>query len=216
MNFTYRPLVWTGPCTPDDQRKSRWTFRAGWADTVDRLDYEILHLNGSACVLEADFREQDLRMDGMLRANARQPEFPGVKISFNTPRMGRLEYATDTHELWQHNVRAIALSLEALRAVDRYGTTSGRQQYTGFKAIGSGATPMPGPMSKQDAAQFIATHADPLGGGRQTIVAQLLAGNLNGAYRRAAQRLHPDAAGGSTELFQRLQEARRILEGAGS
>jgi curved DNA-binding protein CbpA len=33
------------------------------------------------------------------------------------------------------------------------------------------------------------------------------------AYRLAAKRLHPDA-GGSTEDFQKLQEAKRILDEA--
>lgn len=211
ITFTYRPLVWTGPRTPVEQRRSRWTFKASWQDTLTKLDTELYYLDASAAVIEADFRERDIRRDGLPRGDARQPDFPGVKISFNTPHLGRLQYETDTHEFWQHNVRGIALGLEALRAVDRYGITSGQQQYTGFRAIGAGATAMPPrPMSRQDAAQFIATHADPVGGGRPAIVEQLLAGNL-AAYKPAARRLHPDA-GGSTELFQRLQEARRVLD----
>lgn len=32
------------------------------------------------------------------------------------------------------------------------------------------------------------------------------------AYRRAARRLHPDQPGGSTAAFQRLQEAKRVLD----
>lgn len=214
MNFTYRPLVWTGPRTPPGQRRSRYIFRAGWSDTLTKLDYEIWYLDGTQAAIEADFRESDLRKDGMPRADARQPDFPGVKISFNTPAHGRLEYATDAYEFWQHNVRAIALSLEALRAVDRYGTTSGRQQYTGFRAIGAGATPMGSgrePMTRATAANFIALHADPVGGGRPAIVTQLLAGNL-AAYKTAARRLHPDVDGGSAELFKRLQEAKAVLE----
>jgi hypothetical protein len=47
---------------------------------------------------------------------------------------------------WQHNVRAIALGLEALRKVDRYGITRRGEQYAGWKAlpagIGIGATHM--------------------------------------------------------------------------
>lgn len=201
-DFVYRPLVWTGPRTPWDQRKSRYIFLAGWGDTVDLLGREIDYLDGTQCVLEADFREGDLRRDGLPRANARRPEFPGVKVSFNTPRLGRLEYATDAYELWQHNVRAIALSLEALRAVDRYGTTSGRQQYTGFRALGAGPTAMPAaaPMGPVDAREFIRLHS---GMG--------LRGDDRDRYRAAARRLHPDA-GGSTADFQRLQEAKRVLD----
>lgn len=212
ISFVYRPLIWTGPRTPAHQRRSRYTFKAGWSTTLNKLSYEIDQLRGTEVVFEADFREQDLRQDGMPRANARQPEFPGVKISFNTPNLGRLEYATDAYEFWQHNVRAIALSLEALRAVDRYGTTSGRQQYTGFKAIG-GDTAMPGRsrMTRDEAAQFIAEHQP---SGDPALVKSLILSadeRLSLWYRFAARRLHPDV-GGSTELFQRLQEAKAVLD----
>ncbi len=46
----------------------------------------------------------------------------------------RLVYATDACEFWQHNVRSIALGLEALRAVDRYGISRRGEQYAGFRA----------------------------------------------------------------------------------
>jgi hypothetical protein len=52
-------------------------------------------------------------------------------------KVERLVFATDAYEDWQHNVRAIALTLEALRAVDRYGTTGGRQ-YAGFRQLTAG------------------------------------------------------------------------------
>lgn len=44
----------------------------------------------------------------------------------------RIVYATDICVLWKHNVRSIALGLESLRAVDRYGITKRGQQYAGF------------------------------------------------------------------------------------
>lgn len=198
MMATYRPLVWAGPRTPADQRRSRYQFKAGWSNTLDLLDRELAQLDASEVVIEADFREQDLRVDGMPRANARQPEFPGVKISFNAPGIGRVEYGTDTYELWQHNVRAIALSLEALRAVDRYGTTTGRQQYTGFKAIG--ATPA--------VAKLTAAVA------RDTLLA--LVGEVDGdntdraLYRRAVKVAHPDH-GGTRAAWDQLQAIKAVL-----
>lgn len=54
-----------------------------------------------------------------------------------TQQQGRMVLATDTYEHWQANVRAIALTLEALRAVDRYGATQGRQ-YAGFQQLTAG------------------------------------------------------------------------------
>ena len=130
MLATFRPLPrWPYPETRD--RRSRYTFKAGWADTLELLEYEIGRLGGHDVILGAAFREEDLRLDGMPRSNAREPWHPGIEISFDTPK-GRLVYATDVCEYWQHNVRSIALGLEALRAVDRFGITRHGEQYAGF------------------------------------------------------------------------------------
>lgn len=47
--------------------------------------------------------------------------------------LSRLVYATDACVLWRHNVRSIALGLEALRAVDRFGISRRGEQYAGFR-----------------------------------------------------------------------------------
>ncbi len=57
-----------------------------------------------------------------------------VAIQAATDPAKRLVYATDVCDFWQHNVRSIALGLEALRAVDRYGISRRGQQYAGFRA----------------------------------------------------------------------------------
>lgn len=81
--------------------------------------------------------EWDLRQDGQPRANVRAHVHPGVELSFKSREHGQLTYATDQFTEWQDNVRAIALSLEALRAVERYGVSKGRQ-YTGFALLEAG------------------------------------------------------------------------------
>lgn len=43
-------------------------------------------------------------------------------------------YGTDCCVFWEHNVRSIALGLQALRAVDRYGISRRGEQYAGFRA----------------------------------------------------------------------------------
>lgn len=135
MDVTFRALPhWPHPETPSHQRRSRWTFKASYMDTLWKLEYEVGMLGGRDVVLGAGFRERDIRLDGMPRSDARQPDHPGVEISFDSDH-GRLTYATDTCDLWQHNVRSIALGLEALRAVDRYGITQSGQQYAGFVAL---------------------------------------------------------------------------------
>jgi hypothetical protein len=137
---TFRPLlVWPHQSTPDWERRGRLTFRAGWDDTVSRLMAEIGLLDGSDILIGAGLSADDIRQDGLPRANARQPLHPGVEVSFNAKR-GRLVYATDVCDFWQHNVRSIALGLEALRAVNRYGITRKGEQYAGFLQIAAGET----------------------------------------------------------------------------
>jgi hypothetical protein len=136
--YVVRPTgAWLEPATPASKRRSRYTFKASWSDTIDLLERELRHLRARDVVLQLDVQERDIRMDGMLRANA-TPQHPGVRISFESVH-GPLTYATDSCAYWQHNVRSIALGLEALRAVDRYGVTKRGEQYAGWKALPAGA-----------------------------------------------------------------------------
>lgn len=57
-----------------------------------------------------------------------------VALQAATDPAKRLVYATDACQFWQHNVRSIALGLEALRAVDRFGISRRGEQYAGFRA----------------------------------------------------------------------------------
>jgi hypothetical protein len=135
---TFRPLaVWPHPSTQAWERRGRSTFRAGWDDTVNLILDEIDRRDGSDVIIGAGLSPDDIRIDGLPRANARQPLHPGVEVSFNT-RQGRLVFATDVCEYWQHNVRSIGLGLEALRAVDRYGITRKGEQYAGFAQLAAG------------------------------------------------------------------------------
>lgn len=189
MKATFRPLRWSGPTTPAHQRRSRWTFKAAWSDTLDLLDRELVYLDARNVVIEADFREQDIRLDGMPRSNARQPVHPGVRIAFES-KHGPLVYATDSCENWQHNVRSIALGLEALRAVDRYGVTKRGEQYTGWKAIEAGYGAV---TTVEEARQLLDSY---------------------GGEAAALKATHPDY-GGDRAAFDGVQAARRLLAAAG-
>ena len=136
MRATFRAIPdWPHPVT--DPRRSRWTFKASWGETLELLEYEIGRLDGRDVVIGAGFRLGDIRPDGMPRSDARAPSHPGIEISFDS-HFGRLTYSTDVCEYWQHNVRAIALGLEALRAVDRHGISRRGQQYAGFAQLTAG------------------------------------------------------------------------------
>ena len=111
-------------------------FKAGYADTLRHIEKELKHLGYRELVVQAGFRS--VRQDGWPYSSAR-PDHPGVIIQF---RRGAdiLTFCALEYKTFEANMRAIALSLEALRAVDRYGVVKG-QQYNGFKQLAAAPEP---------------------------------------------------------------------------
>lgn len=204
---TFRPIhAWPGAMTPPDRRSAGWQFKAGWSSTIELLGRELRALNARDIVLQLDLTERDLRLDGLPRANAR-PGHPGVILALEAPKVGPLQFACDTYRWWETNVRAIALTLQALRAVERYGAVKTGEQYRGWAALPPPpSNPGNGRMTVEEAARFITKHA-----GHPLHWDDILRGGHDSYYRDAARRLHPDA-GGDVALFQQLQEAKRVLD----
>lgn len=203
----FRPIQqWPGDLT---RSRRRSPFEATLSATQDLLTRELRALNAKTVVIQLAIGEMDLRNDGLPRASSR-PEHPGVILSLESP-YGPLSYPCDQFGDWQSNLRAIALALEALRKVDRYGVTKNGEQYKGWRQLGAGGT-----TSKDEAAYFIARSAWPnereenLREWYRRLVFE--PDMLTKTYRLAATKLHPDA-GGQAADFQRLQEARATLAG---
>jgi hypothetical protein len=205
LRYTTRPLSDRTWLRPDSARK-RAQFDATWSKTLQQLEREIEWLKGRDVVIEVDVREQDIRLDGMLRATARA-ETPAVVVAFESAKHGPMLYRADAYAHswsnrpgWQENVRAIALTLEALRAVDRYGATETGQQYTGFKAIGGGSAiaTEPPTMTSAVATELIRSYA-PAGV------------PLDKAWRHAIKATHPDTNGGDATAWHRVEVAGRVL-----
>lgn len=203
--MTVAPIrQWPGELT---RNRSRSLFKAGLSDTLDLLDREIWHLcdtrsqRMSAELLIAIPAGDLWRLDGKPRANA-VAEHPGVIFSLES-KHGHLSYPCDTFTTWQDNLRAIALALEALRKVDRYGVTKRGEQYRGFMAIE--ATAAPGGFDSADAAwTFLEGIVD--GWAFRDEPARLL---------RGAKRItHPDS-GGTAAQFQRVSLAEAKLREEG-
>lgn len=214
MDVRFRPWTWVGPGTPPDKRRSRYTFKAEWSATLDLLDRELYMIGASDIVIECGLREQDIRTDGWPKQKYNQPEHPGVRLSFAS-KFGPLQYATDTFETLAANLRAIALSLEALRKIDRYGVSRRGEQYTGWKALPAGSTPAPPPpaMSREDAITTILRLAKWSVGDPLNRAGLIRPGDLRDTIFARARRLaHPDT-GGSDEEFKLYQQAERVLMG---
>lgn len=182
IEVRFRPIaIWPHGSTPAHARRSRWVFKAPWSSTLELLDKELRLLGAREITIGCGLREQDIRLDGWPRSGAREPVHPGVEISFDG-KHGPLVYATDVCARWEHNVRAIGLGLEALRAVDRHGITRRGEQYAGFKALTSG-----GP-SRERGEALIREY---------------------GSERAALMATHPDH-GGDPADFADVQAARKV------
>lgn len=154
-------------------------FKAPYQATINLLERETRELGARRVIVELAIRESDLRLDGQPYADTR-PEHPGVTVAFDS-RHGPLKYTADKFATWQENLRAIALGLEALRKVDRYGMTSRGEQYAGWKALPSGE-----PQLRERGAELIREH---------------------GSVKAALMATHPDH-GGDPSDFDAVQAAR--------
>lgn len=105
-------------------------------------------------------------------------------------------------EILHGMARAIALSLTALRAVDRYGVSRRGEQYTGWQALPAEAS-----LTLDKAAAWLASHVDDI---RPADVIRDPAARLR-AYRAAARAHHPDR-GGKADLFDLATQARELLD----
>ena len=131
MDFTHRPIeTWPGPMTA---HRVRSPFFASWGSTMKLLERELRFLGAKKVVLQEALLNQDIRLDRKPKANAKAAH-PGVILSFDS-KHGPLNYPCDRFDSWDDNVRAIALSLEHLRAVDRYGVTRSGEQYRGWARL---------------------------------------------------------------------------------
>jgi len=197
LNAVFRPVdQWPGKQTPPSNRRSG-KFKAAYSKTLDLLERELAYLRAKDVVIQAYFAPSEIRNDGWPKSSAR-PAQPGVILSFDAGKEA-YSYPCDTFIDWEDNLRAIALSLEALRAVDRYGVTRGREQYQGFRRLGA-----PASIDSKVAAEQFLTQYSGLG-------IDDIRRDLDGAYRVAARKLHPDQ-GGSHDLFVALQNHYRVLQ----
>lgn len=192
---------------PDRLRRSRATsqFKASWSSTMDLLNRELRMLGAKNVTMQMALTEGEIRLDGRPRANAR-PQHPGVILACDS-KHGPLTWTVDTYDHWQDNIRAIALALQALRAVDRYGVTDKGQQYRGFKELPKPADAPPTFHTKLDAREFLREKAGGLTGVRSD----------DELIRAAEKATHPDTGGvtASAKDFADVEWAKEVLRSDG-
>lgn len=137
----------------------------------------------------------ELRLDGMPRSGQRRISDAGVTVYFE--RGGEdLVLACDLYENVEDNIRALALVVESMRRVERYGGDRMMERvFTGFARI-------EGPKADREEPWW-----EVLGLTRDTAIIVVEA-----TYRSLAKKLHPDGGGSETamaRLNKAIQEARK-------
>lgn len=200
LQARFVPLVESQPTT---KNRKRAPFRVSYQFRLDLLEAELKKLGATDIVIQAQFEAREIRNDGWPRSTAR-PKGPAIVLSFKSSK-GPLSFPCDTYTDWEDNLYAIALSLEALRAVDRYGVTQRAEQYRGWTQLPPPAEPKAF-ANNLEASAWLARTAGVVDG------RPLVGDALRKAIRIAAKLLHPDS-GGSAEAFHHLQDAVRLLRG---
>jgi hypothetical protein len=128
-----------------------------------------------------------LRNDGYPRANAPDPTDPGVAVYFK--RKGKdVVFACDKYDKVWKNMRAISKTIEALRGVERWGSSQLLDRaFTGFARLAE--------KTQESCWEVLGI---PPSSNEQQIM---------DAYRRKAREAHPDT-GGSPEAFDLVVKAK--------
>lgn len=220
VTITFRPLA-NRPAAWDqrDKARQRSQFESAYSDTVKLLKDELRRIDATEAWLQIELSDaaRGVRNDGQLRADARATH-PGVILTVQAKKLGTLVFAVDEFvaghrskgDDWQQNVRAIALGLQHLRTLRRYGMAPSGEQYAGFRELGAG-TEMGGGsrMTSYQVAAFLCTAA---GWPDGTLDPDDPAA-VRKAYRDASMRHHPDQGGNPSMMAYVINARDDLLPG---
>lgn len=200
LNCRFRPISeWPTTPTPSYKQKAG-SFKAKWSQTLDLLERELNNLRAKEVIIEGYFEFAQIRNDGWPKSIAR-PSRPGVVLSFETKR-GRIVMPCDTFNHWESNLRAIALTLEHLRAVERYGvTTEQQEQYTGWLKLPASSSVDELTEHAKTLCEFAERNGDAMS---RLLQDQVLFETI---WKEAARKTHPDT-GGNGLHFQLVMNSR--------
>lgn len=136
MNTLAYPLSWPSgwPRTPSNERVNgsfKGTLDLCRRELINEIDMMVKGLQANI-VISTNI---PLRNDGAPRADARDPADPGVAVYFE--RKGeKVCFACDQYDRVWKNVRALHRTVEAMRGIERWGSSSLLDRaFTGFIAL---------------------------------------------------------------------------------
>lgn len=208
VEFEYKPIAeWTGGRGPE---KHNDPFRISNGQVQSDLACELAMIGVKKAMFQVDVADRDIRLDGKLRANA-SPRSGRVILTFEHPTQGPISMPCwKFRRLWA-NLRAISLTLNHLRGVDRYGVTQRGEQYSGWKQLPSTSIVVGEFRTLDAAAQHIAqvVGEDDIEEAGLLILEDIRL--FKDLFRIAAMNAHPDRQGGSEEVMRKLNIARDMI-----
>lgn len=138
-----------------------------------------------------------VRNDGLPYATTSRVDDPGVAVYWTTTKMGEMSVGCDKWDSTDSNIRAIGLSLEGLRAMDRAGATQILDR--AFQAFGALPPATVAPVTRPWWEVFEMPEA---------VATVLTMPMIEARYRELAAKHHPDKLNGSQEAFVELGIAR--------
>jgi hypothetical protein len=205
------PLYWPERRARTDRwKREHGKFDVTFARARDNIVREVTLLAGGRWGPDPQIvisTNVALRRDGLPLAGQRPPDDPGVAVYFLYKKRP-MSFACDRWHKIEHNMQAIAKTIEALRGIARWGTGDMLEAaFTGFAALPpppAAAPPAPGAPAR------LKHWRDVFGTGVQTRE------QLQEVYRRMAGAFHPDRGGDPAKMAelnaaraQALQELQR-------
>ncbi len=191
---TNYPLAWPkGRLRTKGSHRESGRFRVTLSDALQDLDYEIGQMGGAAPVVSTNLEP---RLDGRPRSGQRKPDDSGVACYFIRSGVETV-IACDRYTSVDANVRAIGKTLEALRSIERWGSSdmfeSAFRAYQGLPGPGGDGTLVP--------EEPVLPWWETLGVLRAT--PQVV---VDAALRALRKDMHPDR-GGDNDAFNQVQLA---------
>lgn len=153
---------------------------------MDRLNAAVRRLGGTGIVISTNLR---LNQDGTPSRSQAMPADPGVAVYWTQSKNQRC-MAIDTYDRLPDNLAAIAATLDAMRAIERYGGALILDRaFQGFTALPAPEQPWQ--------VLGVSSHATQ--------------DEIEAAYRRLARAFHPDREGGDEQQMARINAARDAL-----
>jgi len=192
MNGESYPLYWPEGWPRHTGQREHGSFKGTQGKVQEELKAEIDRMilgndarryTATAVIISTNI---PLRADGLPYANQKPPADPGVAVYFR--RKGQHQcFACDKYDTVWKNMRAIQKTIEALRGIERWGSSEMLDRaFTGFAAL-----PAPGKRPWWEVLGLTGT---------ENLAA------IKARFRELAKIHHPDA-GGTADRFAEINNA---------